>query len=146
MKTPVKIKLLKEGISVPEYQTSGAAAVDLRAALDEPFCLKAGGTALIPTGISIECEPGITALVFPRSGLAIKHGISLSNCVGVIDSDYRGEVKVGLKNDGTSDFVINNGDRIAQMGFFPVFTADFIVEDELSDTERGSGGFGHTGI
>ena len=138
---------MKEGISVPEYQTPGAAAVDLRAALDEPFCLKAGGTALIPTGISIECEPGITALVFPRSGLAIKHGISLSNCVGVIDSDYRGEVKVGLKNDGTSDFVINNGDRIAQMVVAKVEYCNFVETDNVKaiGEDRG-GGFGSSGV
>ena len=146
MEISVKIKKLSERARIPEYQTPCAAAVDLYALLDRPVTLSPGDSVLIPTGISLDCGGSVTALVFPRSGLASKHGITLANCVGVIDSDYRGEVKVALKNLGSSDFTVSDGDRIAQMGFFPVFKAAFVEQECLEDTERGEGGFGHTGV
>lgn len=142
----VNIKLLRDGAKVPEYQTPGAAAVDVCACVDTPVVIYPGQTALIPTGFAIECAPGTAALLFARSGLAVKSGISLANSVGVIDSDYRGEVLVGLVNRSDRSFIVNNGDRIAQMGFFPVLHAEFALSDSLSDTDRGDGGFGHTGV
>ena len=141
----VKIKKLCESAIVPAYQTPGSAAVDMCAFVDEPAVLYPGQTALIPTGIAVECEVGTVALLFARSGLAVKSGIALANSVGVIDSDYRGEVKVALVNNGQRSFTVHHGDRIAQMGFFPVYMASLTVADSLSDTERGEGGFGHTG-
>ena len=145
-KIKVKIKKLNENASVPAYQTRGAAACDLTAAIDEPITLKPGERALIPTGIAIDFgRADYVALIFARSGLAVKHGIALSNGVGVIDSDYRGEIKVGLVNQGAEEFTINPGDRVAQMGFFPVTQAAFELTDTLDNTERGEGGFGHTG-
>ena len=141
----VKIKKLRDDAIIPKYQTPGSAAVDMCACVDEPVVIYPGQTALIPTGIAIECEPGVVALLFARSGLAVKSGISLANSVGVIDSDYRGEVKVGLVNRGQASFIVKSGDRVAQMGFFPVYMANLVESDHLSDTERGEGGFGHTG-
>ena len=146
MEIPVKIKRLSPDVRIPEYQTEGSAAVDMRAHTEGPVTVLPGDTCLVPTGLAIECPPSVVALIFPRSGLAIKKGITLSNCVGVIDSDYRGEIKIGITNHGREPFEILPGDRIAQMGFFPVFKASFEECDELSDTERGSGGFGHTGV
>ncbi|MBE6617665.1 MAG: dUTP diphosphatase [Ruminococcaceae bacterium] len=145
-KVDVKVQKLNPNAIIPAYQTPGAAAVDICACLDTPVVLYPGQTALIPTGIAIECEPGVVALLFARSGLAAKNSISLANSVGVIDSDYRGEVKVALVNRGQRFFTVNHGDRIAQMGFFPVYMASLSVSDSLSDTERGNGGFGHTGV
>lgn len=142
----VKVQKLNPEAILPAYQTTGAAAVDLCACVNEPVVLYPGQTALVPTGLAIECEPGVVALLFARSGLAAKNGISLANSVGVIDSDYRGEVKVALVNRGERSFTVNHGDRIAQMGFFPVYTANLIPTDSLTDTERGAGGFGHTGV
>lgn len=136
-------------MSAPEYATSGSAAVDLRAALDEneTVVLHPEERVLIPTGLSIAPDScHFVAIVAARSGLGIKRGISLSNGIGVIDSDYRGEICVGLINHGNEPFEIRRGDRIAQMMFLPVETANFIVTDALDDTERGIGGFGHTGI
>ncbi len=146
MEINVKIKKLSDRAKIPSYQTPGAAAVDLSALLDQPVTIAPGSSALIPTGLSIDCGASVVALIFPRSGLASKHGISLSNCVGVIDSDYRGEIKVALKNQSDKEFTVSDGDRVAQMGFFPVFRAEFQEQEDLSDTERGEGGFGHTGI
>lgn len=146
MNINVKVKKLSRLAIIPEYQTAGAAAVDLCACIDGPVTLGVGETALIPTGIATEFDPGTVALIFARSGLAVKHGISLANSVGVIDSDYRGEIKVGLVNRGPAPFTVSHGDRIAQMGFFPVFMASITPAEELSDTDRGSGGFGHTGV
>ena len=144
----VKIKLSR-GMQAPEYATPGSAAVDLRAALEEGevVSLEVGARALIPTGISISpASSGYVAIVAARSGLGIKKGVSLSNGIGVIDSDYRGEICVGLINHGDEPLEIRRGDRIAQMMFLPVETAQFIVCDELDETERGAGGFGHTGV
>ena len=147
-KINVKIKLTR-GMDAPEYATEGSAAVDLRAALDEgeSIVIKPGARALIPTGLHISPESrNVVAIVAARSGLGIKHGISLSNGIGVIDSDYRGEVCVGLINKGDKSFEVRRGDRIAQMMFMPVCHASFLPVEELDETERGAGGFGHTGI
>ena len=148
MKIPVKI-LLSRGAVVPTYATDGSAAVDLRAALpeNEPVTIEPGARALIPTGIAIAPESrDVVAILAARSGLAIKKGIRLSNGIGVIDADYRGEIAVGLHNTGAEPFVVNRGDRIAQMMFMPVMCADFIVSDTLDETARGAGGFGSTGV
>ena len=148
MNLNVKIKLSR-GMTAPEYATDGSAAVDLRAALDEGevVVLAPGERALIPTGISIspECRD-VVAILAGRSGLGVKKGVSLSNGIGVIDSDYRGEICVGLINHGSEPFEVRRGDRIAQMMFMPVLAASFLPVDTLDETERGSGGFGHTGV
>ncbi|MGN1048552.1 MAG: dUTP diphosphatase [Eubacteriales bacterium] len=144
----VGIKLLR-GMPMPKYATAGSAALDLCAALDagEKVTLRPGERALIPTGIAIAPESaGVVAVVAARSGLGIKKGICLSNGIGVIDSDYRGEISVGLYNISREDFVIERGDRIAQLMFMPVYAASLIEKDELDLTERGEGGFGSTGI
>lgn len=147
-KINVKIKLTR-GMKAPEYATDGSAAVDLRAAIDEgeTLVIEPGQRMLVPTGVHIAPETkGVVAIVAARSGLAIKHGIALSNSIGVIDSDYRGEICVGLINHGSESFKIERGDRIAQLMFMPVLNASFIVSDVLDDTERGAGGFGSTGV
>ena len=148
MNLNVKIKLSR-GMTAPEYATDGSAAVDLRAALEEGevVVLAPGERALIPTGISIspECRD-VVAILAGRSGLGVKKGVSLSNGIGVIDSDYRGEICVGLINHGSEPFEVRRGDRIAQMMFMPVLAASFLPVDTLDETERGSGGFGHTGV
>ena len=144
----VKLKLTR-GMQAPEYATPGSAAVDLRAALEENevVTLAPGERALIPTGLAIAPgDNGYVAIVAARSGLGIKKGVSLSNGIGVIDSDYRGEICVGLVNHGDECFEVRRGDRIAQMMFLPVESATFLVTDTLDETERGEGGFGHTGV
>ena len=145
---PVKIKLLRADAQIPVYQTPGSAACDLSACLDEPVTLLPGQSALIPTGIALapeaEDEP-VAALIYARSGLAIKHGIALQNSVGVIDSDYRGEIKVGLINLSGEPYTLTHGERIAQMIFTPVRRGVFTEVSELDETDRGSGGFGSTG-
>ncbi len=148
MAIQVKLKLSR-GMTAPTYATSGSAAVDLRAALDEgcEVTIPAGGRSLIPTGLAISPETsGVVAILAGRSGLGVKNGVSLSNGIGVIDSDYRGEIQVGLINHGSEPFTVRRGDRIAQMFFLPVEHADFSVVDTLDETERGEGGFGHTGV
>ena len=148
MKIPVKV-LLSRGMEMPTYATDGSAAVDLRAALDEgtTVTIAPGDRALIPTGLAISPERAdVVAILAARSGLAIKKGIRLSNGIGVIDSDYRGEICVGLHNTGAEPFVVARGDRLAQMMFMPVYAADFIAVDSLDETERGAGGFGSTGV
>lgn len=143
----VKIKKVnKEQGQVPLYATSGAAGADLYACLDNEMIIKPGERVGIPTGIAIELPgPHVVALVFARSGLASQKGLALSNGVGVIDSDYRGEIKVLVVNLGQEDVKIQNGDRIAQMLFTNVFRAAFAGVEELEDTTRGEGGFGSTG-
>ena len=142
----VKIKLLNENAAVPSRESYGAAGYDLRACIDSPITLEKGKIFAVPTGVAIELpSKNLVAVVCARSGLAIKHGIALANGVGIIDSDYRGEIKVGLINSGEEDFVINPGERIAQMLIMPVETPELQICDELSETERGSGGFGSTG-
>ena len=141
--------LLSRGMDMPAYATDGSAAVDLRAAIDEgtTVVIEPGERALIPTGIAISPETkDVVAIVAARSGLAIKKGICLANSIGVIDSDYRGEICVGLLNTSKVPFTVERGDRIAQMMFMPVLCADFIVSEMLDETERGAGGFGSTGV
>ena len=140
----IKIKA-QEGAVVPEYKTTGAAGADLCALLDSPLTIPAGRSAMVPTGLFFEIPEGYEVQVRPRSGLAAKSGITVLNTPGTIDSDYRGEIKVILINLGNADFVINSGDRIAQMIVAPVTQAAFTISDSLSETERGTGGFGSTG-
>lgn len=142
----LKIKLLNENAALPERASDGAAGYDLRACLDAPKELSPGEIFAVPTGIAIELpSKELVAMLCARSGLAIKHGITLANAVGIIDSDYRGEIKAGLINLGSEPFVINPGERIAQMLIMPVALPEIEVAAELTDTERGSGGFGSTG-
>jgi len=141
----VKIKNLTGSASVPAYQTPGSAACDLCAAIESPVTLEPGRSALIPTGIAIAPEESCVCLLFARSGLAVKHEITLSNSVGVIDQDYRGEIKAALINLGSEAYTIQPGERIAQMMFVRFAQAQFIPADTLDETERGEGGFGHTG-
>ena len=144
-KITLKIEKLPHCVGLPEYKTEGAAGMDIMASNMEPVTLKPLERALIPSGIKIELPRGYEAQIRPRSGLAIKSGITLSNCVGTIDEDYRGEVCVGLINLSNEDFTIKRGDRIAQMLIAPVVRADIQVLGELSATARGTGGFGSTG-
>lgn len=137
---------LKKGVAVPEYKTSGSAGADLRAYIDTPIVLKPMQRVLIPTGLSVEIPQGFELQVRPRSGLALKNGITVLNTPGTVDSDYRGELCVLLINFGDKDFKIENGDRIAQAVICPVIQAHFIEKDELSKTGRGAGGYGSTGI
>jgi len=141
----IKIQML-EGASLPEYQSMGSAGADLRAMLKEPVILAPGKTALVPTGIFIEIPEGYEAQIRPRSGLALKHGITFLNSPGTIDSDYRGEIKIIMTNFGEENFKIENGMRIGQIVFARVFRGEFIQTDELNKTERDEGGFGHSGI
>ena len=143
----VNIKVVaSKGAVIPEYKTAGAAGADLCALLDSPVTIPAGRTAIIPTGLFFEIPQGYEVQVRPRSGLAAKSAITVLNTPGTIDRDYRGEIKVILINLGQSDFTINSGDRIAQMIIAPVTQAAFTATDSLSQTERGTGGFGSTGI
>lgn len=132
-------------IPLPAYATEGSAGLDLRACIEEKITVKVGSRVLVPSGIAIELPKDYVALVFARSGLAIKHGLALSNGVGVIDSDYRGEIAVGLINQGEADFEISPGERIAQLVVMPVVQPELELVDDLSDTARGAGGFGSTG-
>lgn len=141
----VKVKIVREGAVVPAIATSGSAAADLYACIDEEIVIPAGGSAVIPIGIAIAVPEGYGAFIFARSGLGIKHGIAPRNCVGVIDSDYRGEICVGLQNHSDKDYTVMPKDRVAQMAIMPVMPAEYVLCDELSDTERGEGGFGSTG-
>ncbi len=150
----VKLKLLspKLGgeIPLPGYATDGAAGLDLRACIDAPLVLQEapgpGNTAVVPTGLAISLPgPEWAAFLFARSGLAVKHGVTLSNGVGVIDSDYRGEIKVGLVNLGAEPYTIEPGERLAQLVLMPVGRAELVLAQELDDTARGAGGFGSTG-
>ena len=132
-----------EGLPLPAYETAGSAGLDLRAAGD--FTLKPGERSLVPTGIAIALPPGYEAQIRPRSGLAVKHGVTVLNSPGTIDSDYRGEVKVPLINHGDRDFAITRGDRIAQMVIAPVTRIAWKSVTELDATARGAGGFGSSG-
>lgn len=147
MKIDVKIKLTR-GAQAPEYATDGSAAVDIRAALEGgEVIINPGERAMIPTGIAISTgRDDVVAVMAGRSGLGAKHGITLANGIGVIDSDYRGEIRVTLINNGKEPFKVSDGDRIAQLMFMPVMQASFIEADELDETERGTGGFGSTGV
>lgn len=143
----VKIKTISG--EIPQYKTTGSAGMDITANLEEMIVLKPGERDLIPTGLFIELPQGYEAQIRARSGLAVKHGISLVNGVGTIDSDYRGEIKISIINLGKNDFLIENGDRIAQMVIarYERITWDVVDEiDDLEQTKRGQGGFGHTGV
>ena len=140
----IKIKLTR-GATIPKYATKGSAAVDLCAAVDTPVTLEPGERTLVPTGIALSIPEGYVGIVAARSGLACKKGICLSNGIGVIDSDYRGEISVGLFNSSKESFTIECGERIAQLMFMPFAAAAFISVDSLDETERGEGGFGSTG-
>ncbi|MFA5634913.1 MAG: dUTP diphosphatase [Anaerovoracaceae bacterium] len=142
----MKIRITSAGGSLPGYETDGSAGMDIRAFLTEPVRLDPGERRLIPTGISIELPEGYEAQIRARSGLSVKHGIGLVNGVGTIDSDYRGEIKVALINWGEEAFVVNDGDRIAQMIVAKYKTVEWELSDELDESCRGEGGFGHTGI
>jgi len=142
----MKMRIVSESGRMPEYATEGAAGFDISAYLSEPFVLKAGERALIPTGLYFEVPSGYEAQVRARSGLAIKHGIGLVNGIGTIDADYRGEIRVPLINWSNEDFVINDGDRIGQVIITSYEKVEIELADSLSDTERGEGGFGHTGV
>ena len=147
----LKIKALSPKIGtdipLPYYATPGSAAMDLHACLDGVVTIPAGERRVIPTGLAIALPSSdYVALVFARSGLGIKHGVAPANCVGVIDSDYRGEILVGLQNSGGSDFTIQPGDRIAQLMVVPVVQPRLRLVDELDETGRGAGGFGSTGV
>lgn len=141
----VKIKLLRKGASVPEYATDGSACFDLCACIDHDVEVPAHGKATVGTGLAFSLEKGNVLLVFSRSGHGFKYGLRLVNCVGVIDSDYRGEVMVGIRNDSDSPYTIKNGERVAQAIVQSYIPCRFDVVDELDATERGAGGFGSTG-
>ncbi|UNC91847.1 dUTP diphosphatase [Candidatus Contubernalis alkaliaceticus] len=147
-KIVLKIVQLKEAqdLPLPDYASPGSAGMDLRAALTEEFILQPGEYTLVPTGLIIEIPENFEGQVRPRSGLALKHGITLLNSPGTIDSDYRGEVKVILINLGKEPYVIKRGDRIAQLVLVPVSRAQVVKSGQLSNTSRGEGGFGHSGV
>lgn len=147
MQVALKLKRLAhgEGLALPAYQTAHAAGADVQAALATPVILKPGGRELVPTGFCFEIPPGYEMQVRPRSGLALKHGVTVLNTPGTIDADYRGELKVLLVNHGPEPFEIKRGERIAQIVIAPVSSASFTEVAELGDTARGAGGFGSTG-
>ena len=147
---PIEIKILNqtfiEEFGLPQYATEGSAGIDLRACLKEKLEIQANQTELIPTGIAIHIQdPGLAATILPRSGLGHKHGIVLGNLVGLIDSDYQGQLYISCWNRSQFSYTINTGDRIAQLVFVPVIKADFVVVDEFNQSNRGEGGFGHSG-
>ncbi len=146
----IQLKILDPRIGadypLPDYATDGSAGMDLRACIDAPLELAPGGSELIPTGLAMHIEdPGLAAVLLPRSGLGHKHGIVLGNLVGLIDSDYQGQLYVSCWNRGQESFTIQPGERIAQMVIVPVVRAQFEVVSEFSASQRGAGGFGHTG-
>lgn len=141
-----KIRIVSKSGNVPSYESINASGCDLRAFIEEDIVLKPGERKLIPTGLFVELPNGIEAQIRARSGLAIKYGICLINGIGTVDSDYRGEWNVPLVNLGSESFVIHNGDRIAQAVFSKYEVFDFEIVDEINETERGSGGFGHSGV
>lgn len=147
----IQLKVLNKKIGseipLPTYTTTGSAGLDLRACLDEALQLAPGETQLIPTGIAIYIgDPQLAATILPRSGLGHKHGIVLGNLVGLIDSDYQGELMISCWNRGSDHFTIESGERIAQLVFVPVVQAEFEQVDDFVQTERGEGGFGHSGV
>jgi len=142
-----KLEYFDDNLPLPTYETKDAAGADLRACMEnkDQMVIKPGHRVLIPTGLSFEIEPGFEVQVRPRSGLSLKTQLLVVNSPGTIDADYRGEVKIILGNFGTEDEIIHHGDRIAQMVLAPITQANFEIVDNLSDTERGAGGFGSTG-
>lgn len=150
MKNKIQVKILDSRIGnelpLPNYATEGSAGMDLRACLDEAIDLAPGEAFLVPTGLAIYiADPAYAAMLLPRSGLGHKHGIVLGNLVGLIDSDYQGQLFVSCWNRGSDSFTVQPGERIAQMVIVPVVQAEFDIVEEFDDSERGAGGFGHTG-
>lgn len=143
---PIRVKILREGAMLPTYGTSQAAGADLYACLREEIVVEPGKTVFVPTGIAMEVPVGCAGLIYARSGLACKRDLAPANKVGVIDSDYRGEIIVALHNHGDSRQTIAKGERVAQMVITPVITPAYVQAEELTDTNRGAGGFGSTGI
>lgn len=146
----IDVKILDSRIGtefpLPAYATAGSAGLDLRALVDETFEIQPGETKLIPTGLSVYiADPQLAAVILPRSGLGHKHGIVLGNLVGLIDSDYQGPLMVSMWNRGSEPFKVDVGDRIAQLVFVPVVQAEFNIVEEFEQTDRGEGGFGHSG-
>lgn len=145
LKVKITVQPEAEGLDLPRYETAFSAGMDLRAAIAGELTLPPGERALVTTGLCLALPPGYEAQVRPRSGLAIKHGITVANAPGTIDADYRGTLQVGLINQSREPFTIRRGDRIAQLIIAPVVRAEWEVVAELEETERGTGGFGHTG-
>ncbi|MGQ3892805.1 dUTP diphosphatase [Legionella sp. CNM-4043-24] len=150
MEQSIQLKILDprvgDSIDLPAYATAGSAGLDLRVCLDEPLQIAPGETVLLPTGLAIYiADPGLAAVILPRSGLGHKHGIVLGNLVGLIDSDYQGELKISCWNRNQEHFTIQPGDRIAQLVFLPVVRAAFTVVDSFQESSRGEGGFGSSG-
>lgn len=150
MHQAIQLKILDDRVGkqfpLPAYATDGSAGLDLRACLDDAITLKPGETTLIPTGLAIYiADPNLAAVILPRSGLGHKHGIVLGNLVGLIDSDYQGQLFVSCWNRGQDEFVIEPGERIAQLVFVPVVQAQFEIVTDFVASDRGEGGFGHTG-
>lgn len=142
---PIRVKILKEGAKLPTYGTAEAAGADLYACIPAPITIAPGESAFIPTGIALEVPQGCAGLIYARSGLACKRGLAPANKVGVVDSDYRGEITVVLHNHGAVAQTVENGERIAQFLITPVLTPAYETVQELSETVRSSGGFGSTG-
>ena len=145
MKTKVEIKKLNENAVIPKYGTDFAAGADLYALIDGVVTIAPGESKLIHTGVAMAIPEGLVGLIFGRSGMACKRGLAPANKVGVIDSDYRGEIMVCLHNHGNVEQTVENGERIAQIAFVPYYAAEFDLVDELDETVRGAGGFGSTG-
>ena len=141
----LRMKKVRPGAQLPQRQTAGSAGFDLCACIQEPVVLEPGDSALFPTGLAAEIPQGHVGLIFTRSGLGVKHGVAVSNGVGVIDSDYRGELHVGLRNHSREPYTVQPGERIAQLILLPVGLASVVEVSELSSTQRGEGGFGSTG-
>ena len=142
---PVRVKILKEGACLPTYGTAEAAGADLYACIPEPVTIGPGQSAFIPTGIALEVPRGCAGLIYARSGMACKRGLAPANKVGVVDSDYRGEITVVLHNHGSVPQTVENGERIAQFVITPVLTPAYVTAEALTDTVRSGGGFGSTG-
>lgn len=146
LKTRILDPRLGTEFPLPEYATEGSAGIDLRACLDEPLTLEPGQTQLLPTGMAIHIEdPALAAMILPRSGLGHKHGIVLGNLVGLIDSDYQGQLMVSCWNRGNTTFTIQPGERIAQLILVPVVQAKLEIVESFDESDRGAGGFGHSG-
>ena len=141
----IRVKFLRPGASLPTYGTQDAAGADLYACLTEPVFIAPGQTAFVPTGIALEVPKGCAGLIYARSGMACKRGLAPANKVGVIDSDYRGEFIVALHNHGAVSQTVSNGERIAQLVITPVLIPEYVEAESLSETDRGTGGFGSTG-
>lgn len=143
---PIRVKKLHPMAKLPTYGSAEAAGADLYACLDDPMTVKPGESVFVPTGIAMEVPVGCAGLIYARSGLACKRGLAPANKVGVVDSDYRGQIVVVLHNHGQQSQTVEHGERIAQMVITPVITPMYELSDELSDSDRGAGGFGSTGL